>query len=166
MSNISIRKALASDQAFLDEMLVTSLYAPEGLEPFTNDVLLNPDIARYTRAWGRASDIGFIAFDNQTAVGAVWLRLFTELQKGYGFVDAEIPELGVALRPDYRGQGVGTLLLGTLLDAAKTEYEAVSLSVSKGNAALGLYERLGFVSVAESKDAFTLLKTLSPASVA
>lgn len=46
--------------------------------------------------------------------------------------------------PEYRGNGIGTHLLSSVLDAAKAIYPAISLSVRKTNPALRLYQRLGF----------------------
>ena len=68
----------------------------------------------------------------------------------------------MALLPNYRGHGIGTALLRRLLAAAAHESEAVSLSVSKSNAALRLYERFGFTVVGEPKGgSVTMLKRLS-----
>jgi GNAT superfamily N-acetyltransferase len=39
-------------------------------------------------------------------------------ETGCGFVDSETPELSVAVRPEYRGRGIGTLLLRRLLAEA------------------------------------------------
>jgi ribosomal protein S18 acetylase RimI-like enzyme len=53
----------------------------------------------------------------------------------------------MAVVSEYRGQGVGSQLLGHLLQAADDHYRAVSLSVSADNPALRLYHRFGFVVV-------------------
>jgi ribosomal-protein-alanine N-acetyltransferase len=44
-------------------------------------------------------------------IGAAWLRLWSKDEQGYGFVDVHTPELSMAVRPEFRGQGIGTLLL-------------------------------------------------------
>lgn len=88
-------------------------------------------------------------------VGAAWLRCFGEGNKGYGYIDAETPELSIALLPTHRGKGIGTALLSALLVTAQTRCRAVCLSVSLDNPAARLYQRLGFEVV--SRDATSLI---------
>ena len=92
-------------------------------------------------------------------MGAVWLRLLKGEAGGYGYVDDRTPELGIAVLPDYRGQGIGTRLLEQLLRDA-TSYDAISLSVSKGNPAINLYQKLEFRSVHEDDTSVIMLKNL------
>jgi [ribosomal protein S18]-alanine N-acetyltransferase len=52
---------------------------------------------------------------------------------------------------------VGTSLLRSLVSLARSErYEAISLSVERGNPALRLYKRLGFVRVRRVGNAWTM----------
>jgi len=54
----------------------------------------------------------------------------------------------MAVSPEYRGQGIGTLLLNEMVKKAKdTGFTSVSLSVDPSNSALRLYERHGFVKI-------------------
>lgn len=55
----------------------------------------------------------------------------------------------VALVPGARGHGVGTKLLGEVLDAARAHDRRVTLCVLRSSPALALYQRLGFVVVDE-----------------
>ena len=146
--NYKIRPATFSDEPFLWEMLYQSLHV-EGQEPFPRDVVTRPEIARYVKDWGRDGDLGFIAVDARSdeSIGAVWCRLSSEDDRGFAYLDEETPELGIALWPEYRGQGIGTALLQKLLEAAKKLYPAIALSVSPGNPSIRLYERLGFETV-------------------
>lgn len=145
----TIRPAVSSDQRFLFEMMYQALFLEEGQEPFPPDVVHRPEIARYIKDWGRAGDLGFIAVDAPTnePIGAVWSRLLSADDQGFAYIDEETPELGIALLPQFRGQGIGTALLERLLEAANALYPAISLSVSPNNPAMRLYERLGFVTV-------------------
>jgi ribosomal protein S18 acetylase RimI-like enzyme len=57
---------------------------------------------------------------------------------------------------------LGGALLRELQEAARSQgYSALSLSVEKGNPALGLYERNGFVKLFETEDAWTMKADLS-----
>jgi ribosomal protein S18 acetylase RimI-like enzyme len=69
----------------------------------------------------------------------------------FGYVKDEIPELAIAVLPDYRRQGIGTRLLTQILGAAKIKYSAVSLSVRANNPVLRLYERTGFIQIPGSE---------------
>jgi ribosomal protein S18 acetylase RimI-like enzyme len=145
----NIRPAAPSDEPFLFEMMYQALFIEEGQEAYPPDVVHRPEIARYIKDWGRAGDLGFIAVDagSDELIGAVWCRLSSADDQGFAYVDERTPELGIALWPEYRGQGIGTALLEHLLEAAKHRYPAISLSVSPNNPAIRLYERLGFVTV-------------------
>lgn len=160
MQDVSFRKATATDGAFLREMLFESLYVPAGHEPFSRAILEHSDVAKYVEGWGREGDFGLLAEHHATSVGAAWVRLLQGEARGYGYVDDETPELSVALLPEYRGKGVGAALMERLLEEAALRYEAVSLSVSKGNPARKLYERLGFEQVGEDDASAVMLKPL------
>jgi ribosomal protein S18 acetylase RimI-like enzyme len=161
-----IRPLSSSDQQTLWEMLYHSLYVSEGSPPHARDVVKRPELSRYVEAWGRAGDLGFVAVDSSSGrpVGAAWLRLLGGDARGYGYVDEETPELGIAVLPEHRGRGVGTGLLLRLLESARDVYRQVCLSVSADNPAARLYERVGFVRVGECGSSVTMVKRLgSPA---
>lgn len=139
-----------------------SLHVPGGREPFPRDVIHQPEIAKYVRGWGRAGDMGYVAVDTVggAPIGAAWLRLLAGGERGYGYVDDETPELGMAVLAGYRGRGIGSDLLGRLLESAAAVYRSVCLSVSADNPAVRLYERAGFVRVRECGDSLTMVKRL------
>ena len=109
-----------------------------------------PELARYAAGWGRAGDMGIVAIAEDTAIGTAWLRQWSLAQRGFGFIDVDIPEMAIAVLPDYRGQGVGTQLIIQLLWAAQAYYPAVCLNVRAASPALRLYQRLGFRKVPNS----------------
>ena len=159
----SIRQLTAQDEPFLWDMLYQAIYVPEGQPQPSRSILQEPEIAHYVTGWGqRPGDMGWVAIEpsaNQP-VGAAWLRLFLQQEKGYGYVDDNTPELSIAILPEYRGQGVGTFLLDALLQTACERFTAVSLSVSADNPAARLYRRLGFMVVADSGSSLTMRKRL------
>jgi len=133
-------------------MLYQAIYVPEGMPRPPRQIVHTSELASYVRGWGRADDAGFLAISEltQEPVGAVWLRLMTRDDAGYGYLDDETPELSIAVLPQHRGRGVGTRLLSALLLEAEANYKAVSLSVSADNPAVGLYERAGFQVISRS----------------
>ncbi|MEW4369096.1 GNAT family N-acetyltransferase [Paenibacillus kandeliae] len=161
---VHIVPATAEHQEFLWEMLYLSLHAEPGQEPFTRDIVRQPALSKYVEDWGRLDDAGFVALaqEDQSAelkpVGAVTSRFFTNANKSYGYVADDIPELSLAIVPDYRGANIGTALMFALLDELRQrECSGVSLSVSPGNPALRLYERFGFREVGMEGTSLTML---------
>lgn len=56
----------------------------------------------------------------------------------------EIRIVDIALLPEHRGRGVGSLLIGRLLDEGSETGRPVTIHVERNNRARALYERLGF----------------------
>lgn len=106
--------------------------------------------------------MGFVAVDAGSGkpIGAAWLRLLKGDERGYGHVDDETPELGMAVLRGHRGRGVGSDLLRCLLKSAGAVYHSVSLSVSADNPALRLYGRAGFERVRVCGASLTMIKRL------
>ncbi|WP_240763183.1 GNAT family N-acetyltransferase [Paenibacillus thalictri] len=130
---------------FFMDMQYESIYILQNKPP--KDELLNAsNIKKYNEGWGRKGDKVFIALKENHPVGAVWYRLFDENNQGYGFVDDHTPELGIAVLPEYRAQGIGRILMDAAIHQAQLDgYKALSLSVDPENAgALRLYNHLGF----------------------
>ncbi|HTE20911.1 MAG TPA: GNAT family N-acetyltransferase, partial [Armatimonadota bacterium] len=61
----------------------------------------------------------------------------------------EIRIVDIALLPEHRGGGVGTMLIRRLFDEGDASGRKVSIHVEIFNPARRLYERLGFVQAAE-----------------
>jgi ribosomal protein S18 acetylase RimI-like enzyme len=141
-----LRPLTLEDQPIVWQML---MYAAH--EPTLTSVKNQPCLSRYAAGWGRAGDMGVIALEDQQAMGAAWLRLWPAEDKGFGYVDNSVPELAIAVLPAYRGQGIGTQLLKSVLAVAPAVYPAVSLSVRDDNPAIRLYQRVGFVKVEQSE---------------
>lgn len=101
----------------------------------------------YVEDWGKPADIGFIieTKKERKPIGAAWFRQFEKKRAGYGFIDVKIPELVVAVIPEYRDRGLGRQLLTRLIHQAQLEgFPGLSVSVYKNNPALSFYERLAF----------------------
>jgi ribosomal protein S18 acetylase RimI-like enzyme len=52
--------------------------------------------------------------------------------------------MDIALAPEHRGSGIGSMLMGEILERAAAAGDIVSIHVEQFNPALRLYERLGF----------------------
>ena len=160
------RLSAHADPAFLAEMLYEAVnWRDDGAEerPALDTVLSVPENARYISEWGRPGDVALYALDRRDEpVGAAWLRLFTAAEPGYGYVADDVPELAVAIYPEFRRQRVGSLLLGALLARARRDNErAISLSVNTQNPAKHLYVRHGFEVLTKQGDALTMVLDLA-----
>src|SRR5215211_2677622 len=161
-AQISIREARGDDEAFLSEMLYeAATWRPDSAHSSPEEVLSHPAIAVYISGWGRPGDEGLIAEAAADApVGAAWYRLFSSDAHGFGFVDAETPEISIALREEFRGLGIGSALLDGLVARAREDGRpALSLSVEPDNPALRLYERAAF-RVVERGKVLTMVRDL------
>ncbi len=149
MEQYQIRHGVKEDEEFLWGMLYQAIYTPEGETRPSKDILNEPNIAQSLKGWGRKGDTALIAItEDHMPIGAVWVRLFDETNKTYGYIDDNTPLLGMALLPDFRGKGIGKALLGEMLKVAKESgFSRVSLSVDPNNTALHLYEKFGFKKV-------------------
>lgn len=156
MTGVAIGPASPADQPFLREMLYEALYVPPGSPPFPRSVIDEPSLALYVDGFGlQPGDVGFVARVDGTPIGAIWARMPAETQRGYGYVDDDTPELSMAVEPDHRSKGIGTALLEQLVDVCPR----LSLSVDARNPALRMYERAGFVSVADDGNSHTMLRS-------
>jgi len=69
---------------------------------------------------------------------------------------AAIPELTIAVAPEFRGEGVGGMLLDELVIRCTGRYGAIGLNVHVRNPAARLYERKGFQLVGQGRGALGL----------
>jgi ribosomal protein S18 acetylase RimI-like enzyme len=99
-------------------MLFYEIYVGEGNLLPSRNIIYNHNLYKYIDKWDENKDIGYISED--------------------------IPELSIAIYPEYRGNGLGTSLINQLISQLPTHINNISLSVDTQNPAKGLYERLGF----------------------
>jgi ribosomal protein S18 acetylase RimI-like enzyme len=151
---VNIRPAGPSDVEFLKEMLYeAAAWNPDWPREQVIQALASPMVERYHRSWGRRGDAGVIAELDGAPAGAAWYRLFTAEEPGYGFVDEETPELGIAVSLLHRRKGIGeTLLRALMVQAREDGFRALSLSVAVHNRSRMMYERVGFTKVREDED--------------
>jgi GNAT superfamily N-acetyltransferase len=120
-------------------------------------------IAPYVLAdFGRPGDGGVIALWEGEPAGACWYRLLPATGRGHGFVAESVPELTIAVLPIHRAQGLGGELLDRALERARVGgVESIGLSVESDNPARAMYERRGFVLVADDGSSWTMRKRLA-----
>ena len=159
---MTIRKLKISELDFLADMLYEAIFIPKGHDPLPKDVIKDKSLSRYIDDWGKDKfDIALVMEVDHKPVGAIWGRLLTGENRGFGYVDDKTPELSMAVRQEYRNQGIGT----ELMKAIASEYQNIgvhylSLSVDKANNASKLYKRLGYDIVEETESSWTMKKRI------
>lgn len=120
-----------------------------------------PELEIYTKHYGLSTrDLGIYILKDHKIAGAAWIRLLR-------FEDT-IPVLTMAIKPEFRGQGLGSMMLDQLLLEAASRFEQISVTVLKDSPAVKFYERFGFVKIEDSQakspvddlDVITMIKKL------
>ena len=130
------------ERPLLNDFLYEAIYIPDGVAPPPRSIILNDDLQVYVRDFGMQPDDRCLVAEVEGRVaGAVWTRIM----KDYGHVADDIPSLAISLYKEYRNQGIGSDLLGQILQLLRQDgYHKVSLSVQKENYAAGMYLKAGF----------------------
>lgn len=159
---MTIRKLKNKESDFLADMLYEAIFIPDGHEPLPKDVIKDKSLSRYIENWGKDKfDIALVMESDNQLVGAIWGRLLKDENKGYGYVDNRTPELSMAVKHEYRNQGIGTELIKAIAyEYQKIGVECLSLSVDKANNASNLYKRLGCKIVEETETSWTMKKSI------
>lgn len=136
---MKIRNYQPKDFEFLKQMLQIAIY-----EPITPAALAQPEFQIYYENFGQGVyDYGQVMTVNTgRPIGIIWCRLI----KGYGYVQADLPELAMAISPQFQHRGYGTQLLASFLELAQQHnFTGLSLSVARANeVAVHLYENANF----------------------
>lgn len=148
--------------AFFHDIFHSSFYKPPGEPPIPFEAIRSPELRRYYEYWGREGDLGYVLMENGEPLGAIWSRRFSAEAPGYGFIDENTAELGVAIQKGHRGKGLGQKLIDKLLDGLRERGDKqVSLSVHGDNHAAQWYRRMGFRTVAFDGKTMTMVLDLT-----
>lgn len=114
------RPLVAADQALLWDLLHIALWDPPPAPLRPRAILQSPHVRIYAEHWGAPTDVGVLAQAAPGAqpLGACWMRLVPNGQ-GLGYVDADTPQLGIALFPEHQHRGYGEPLMRAALEAAR-----------------------------------------------
>ena len=153
------REMRPNEYHLLTEFLYEAIFIPEGVEPPDRLIIRQPELAVCYENFGTGTaDHCIVAEDDGRVVGAVWARIMND----YGHIDNETPSLAIALLPEYRGKGTGTKLMTEMLAHLKAEgFAKASLAVQKANAAVRLYERIGFKAIDENDEEYIMVCDLA-----
>jgi GNAT superfamily N-acetyltransferase len=117
-ANTQIDRSMASaqDEPVLWLMLTFAASMGSGGEEQIVRAQSDPYLSTYVSGWGtKKGDLGVVARDGCGEVlGAAWLRLVCA-EGPFKLGDREMPELAMAVLPQARRKGVGTVLMNHLI---------------------------------------------------
>ena len=131
-------------------------------KPSFEEGLAYPEVIKAIADWGeRDGDTAVVATINSIPVGAAWYRFWTEDNFINGYIEEITPVLVIGIQREYRHQGIGGKMIEWLIDyASKHAIQKISLSVSKDNYALNLYNQQGFLEYDDKGDAFLMVRKI------
>lgn len=152
-----IRELKANEYKLLNTFLYEAIFIPVGVKAPSQSIIYNPELQVYVKDFGKQDDKALATIADGKIVGMVWTRIMND----YGHVDDTTPSLSISLLKEYRNQGIGTILLKSMLDELKScGYRQVSLSVQKANYAYKMYLKAGFEIIKENDEEYIMLKKL------
>lgn len=156
--NYRIRKLLISERAVLDTFLYYAIFIPKGVAQPPFDIIYQPELQVYVKDFGeRKGDVCYVAECDGKIIGAVWVRIMND----YGHVSDEMPSLAISMLPEYRNNGIGTVLMKKILSSLhELGYKGVSLSVQKQNYAYSMYRKLGFKTIQEKDEEYIMVYSM------
>jgi len=147
--DVFIRSIEEAEYPVLEDFIYHAIFLPPGVAPLPRDIIYKEEIYAYVKDFGGADDCGVVADLDGQVIGAAWTRIIP----AYGYIDDRTPELAISVLPNYRGRGVGAMLMASLFERLRERgYRRTFLSVQKGNPAIRLYERLGYRITGERLD--------------
>ncbi len=158
---INVREIKKTEIYHLDYFLYEAIFIPLGEKKPDSKIIRIPELDCYIKDFGKVSDLCLVAEFQGNLIGAVWIRIYTEHEKGFGYVDSKTPELSMSVVEKYRNQGIGARLLANMIEMLmQIGYEQVSLSVDLENYALKLHKKHGFEIVQSDNKSAIMIKHL------
>lgn len=155
MNKLNIREIRKEEYNLLDDFLYEAIFIPKGTSKPPQKITKNEELQVYIKDFGTYKDDNCLIaeYDNKI-VGACWTRIIDN----YGHIDNKTPSFAISLYEEYRGKGIGTKLMKSMLAFLKEKgYRKTSLSVQKNNYAVKMYENVGFKIIDENKEEYIML---------
>ena len=151
----SIRPLKDSEFPLLDDFLYLAIFIPEGVQAPPREIINQPELRVYVDGFGsQPDDHCLVAECDGAVVGAVWVRDMPD----FGHIADGVPSFAISVRPEYRGSGIGTTLMRSMLDYLRQHgYAKASLSVQKANYAARMYTKLGFRTIGENDEEYIMV---------
>lgn len=128
----------------------------------------------YSKFYGLTTkDLGLYALVGNKIAGAVWLRELKQSDNANAYVDNKTPVLNIAVKPEFRGQGIGSAMLEQLFLEAGAVYKQISISVLNNKKTINYFEKFAFSKLVNSNgkspvdgaEVITMIKPISSEAV-
>ena len=132
------------------------------------------ELDMYNKFYGLTTkDLGLYALVGHKIAGAVWLRELKKENGANAYVDDKTPVLNIAVKPEFRGQGIGSAMLEQLFLEAGALYKQISVSILNNERTLNYFEKFGFTklegsngkSPVDGSEVITMIKSISNEAV-
>jgi ribosomal protein S18 acetylase RimI-like enzyme len=154
----SIRPIKSSEIYLLEDFLYNAVFQKDESKPIPRSVVDEPSVKVYIEDYGRPDDLCLVAESDGKVIGCVWTRILDGIVKGFGNLDSETPEFAISVLKDFRGYGIGTALMKTMLELLKKHgFKKTSLAVQKENYAVKMYKKLGFRILRETDEEYIMV---------
>lgn len=155
MNNLIIREMKKDEYKILDEFLYKAIFIPKGMKKPPREIINNEELQVYIKNFGTDKNDNCLAAEyDGKIIGACWTRIMND----YGHIDNDTPSFAISLYEEYRGKGIGTDLMKTMLKLLKEKgYKKASLSVQKNNYAVKLYKNIGFKIIDENEEEYIMV---------
>ena len=156
--NINIREIKSNEYKLLDDFLYEAIFIPKGVVAPPREIIGTPELQVYVQDFGtQEGDICYVAEVDGNIVGAVWVRIMED----YGHVEDGVPSFAISLYKEYRGHGIGTIMMKQMLEELKERgFQKTSLAVQKANYAVKMYKKVGFEIVDENEEEYIMVCAL------
>ncbi len=149
-----IREIRINEYPILSDFLYEAIFIPDGMDRPPKSIIERPELQVYIEDFGKADDWCFVVEIKERIAGAVWVRIMND----YGHIDDETPSFAISLHEEYRNLGIGTALMGFMLQFLREKgYKRTSLSVQKANYAVRMYRKAGFEVVGENEEEYIMV---------
>lgn len=155
MDNLYIRELKENENKILNNFLYEAIFIPKGTKKPPREIINNEELQVYVKDFGNYKDDNCIVAElNNIIVGACWTRIMND----YGHIDDNTPSFAISLYEEYRGKGIGTKLMETMLKLLKDKgYKKTSLAVQKDNYAVKMYKKVGFKIIDENEQEYMMI---------
>lgn len=155
MDNFNIREIKENEYKILDDFLYEAIFIPKGMKKPPREIINNEELQVYVKDFGNYKDDNCIIAElNKRIIGACWTRIMND----YGHIDNNTPSFAISLYEEYRGKGIGTQLMETMLKLLKDKgYKKTSLAVQKDNYAVEMYRKVGFKIIDENEQEYIMV---------
>ena len=149
-----IREIRKYEYPILSDFLYEAIFISQSMDKPPKSMIEQPELQVYIKDFGKADDLCLVVEIKEKIVGAVWVRIMNN----YGRIDDKTPSFAISLYEEYRNLGIGTALMGAMLQLLKVKgYKQTSLSVQKANYAVKMYRKAGFEVVDENKEEYIMI---------